>query len=238
MTDRRAGSGQRRWLPLGYQVWAGVTVLLALLAGISLLAMFLVSIEADEARLNRQDVPYASAVAEAALNAKSAANDQRGFLLTGDRGFITEADGRVGLARTAFDAAAAAAIGPDQQHAIDVARAGFERWVRVIQQEIATYQAGNHTGPIQASLGGDRQLRKAYEQWLTSAQALASSYIESSDSSASAALSRSVRTLLGGLIVALAVGLGVSFWLVRSIAMPVYRLVARLTPAEPFSGLS
>ena len=238
MTDRRAGSGQRWWVPLGFQVWAGVTVLLALLAGISLLAIFLVRIEADEVRLNHQDVPYTSAVAEAALNAKSAANDQRGFLLTGDRGFITEADGRIGLARAAFDAAAAAAVGTDQQHAVDEARAGFERWVRVVQQEIATYQAGNHTGPIQASLGGDRQLRKAYEQWLTGAQALGSRSIESSDSSVNAALSRSVRTLLGGLVVALAVGLGVAFWLVRSIAMPVYRLVAMLTPAEPSSGLN
>jgi methyl-accepting chemotaxis protein len=226
-------------VPLGFQVWAAAGVLLALLTAVSLLALVLVNgIKGDEARLNGQDVPYASAVAEAALNAKGAANDQRGFLLTGDGGFITEADDRIDRARVAFDAAGAAAISTDQRHAVDEARAGFERWVRVVQQETATYRAGNHAGPVQASLGADRQLRKAYEQWLTSAQALGSRSIESSDSSLSAALSHSTRTLLAGLIIALAVGLGVAFWLVRSIAMPVYRLVALLTPAEPSSGLS
>jgi methyl-accepting chemotaxis protein len=194
-------------------------------------------IKGDEARLNGQDVPFVSAVAEAALNAQSAANDQRGFLLTGEGGFITEADTRIGLARVAFDAAAAAAMSTDQRHAVDEARASFERWVRVVQQEIATFRAGNHSGPVQASLGPDRQLRKSYEQWLTTAQALGSRSIQSSDSSVSAALPQSVRTLLGGLVITLAVGLGVGFWLVRSIAMPVYRLVAMLTPAEPSSGL-
>jgi len=239
VTGWYAGPGKGRRLPMGFQVWVGVGALLALLAGISLLAIFLVNgLKDDQTRLNDQDVPYASAVAAAALNAKGAANDQRGFLMTGDRGFATEADRRIGEARSAFAEAATAAVSADQRRAVDQARAGFERWVQVIQREIATFQTGDHTGPIRASLGPDRQLRKAYEHSLANAQALGTRSIQSTDSSVSAALSRSVRILLGGLIIALAVGLGVAFWLVHSIAMPVYRLVALLTPAEPSSGLN
>ncbi len=233
MAGRFTGPGEGRRVPLGFQVWAGVGVLLALLAGISLLAIFLVNgLKGDQTRLNDQDVPYASAVATAALNAKGAANDQRGFLMTGDRGFVAEADRRIGEARSAFATAATAAVSAEQRRAVGQARAGFEGWVQVVQREIATFQAGDHTGPIRASLGPDRQLRKLYEQSLANAQALGSRSIRSTDSSVSAALSRSVRTLLGGLAIALAVGLGVAFWLVHSIAMPVYRLVALLTPAE------
>jgi hypothetical protein len=69
----------RRRLPVGSQALLGVGGLLALLVISMLVAIVLVvGLRADERQFNDLDVPYASAVAAAALNAKGIANDQRG----------------------------------------------------------------------------------------------------------------------------------------------------------------
>ncbi len=206
---------RRRRLPMGFQVLLGVGGLLVLLAASMLVAIFLaVGLKHNETYLDDRDVPYAGAVATAALNAKGIANDQRGFLLSGDPKFIDEADRRISDARAAFAAAANAAADPSQRHAVNQAHAGFE--------------TGDHQGAITASLGPDRALRKTYEQSLARAQALGASSIQSARSSVAAASSRSLRILVACLLVALTIGVGVAFWLVRSIAMPVSRLVAIL----------
>lgn len=173
-------------------------------------------------------MPYASAVAVAALNAKGIANDQRGYLLTGDAWFIHEADRRISDARAAFAAAATAAVDPAQRQAVNDAHAGFERWVQAMRGEFATSQAGDHRSAIAASLGADRALRKAYEQSLARAQTLGANSIQSATSTIAAASSRSVWILVAWLLVALVIGAAVASWLVRSIAIPVARLTAIL----------
>jgi methyl-accepting chemotaxis protein len=214
---------------MGFQVLLGVGGLLALLAASMLVAIFLVvGLKHNETHLNDRDVPYASAVATAALNAKGIANDQRGFLLTGDPKFIDEADRRISAARAAFAAAANAAADPTQRQTVNEAHVGFERWVQAVHGEFAAFQTRGHQGAITASLGPDRALRKTYEQSLARAQALGASSIQSARSSVAAASSRSVTILVACLLVALTIGIGVAFWLVRSIAMPVSRLVAIL----------
>ncbi len=220
---------RRRRLPMGFQVLLGVGGLLVLLAASMLVAIFLaVGLKHNETYLDDRDVPYAGAVATAALNAKGIANDQRGFLLSGDPKFIDEADRRISDARAAFAAAANAAADPSQRHAVNQAHAGFEGWVQAVHGEFAAFQTGDHQGAITASLGPDRALRKTYEQSLARAQALGASSIQSARSSVAAASSRSLRILVACLLVALTIGVGVAFWLVRSIAMPVSRLVAIL----------
>jgi hypothetical protein len=125
---------------MGFQAWLGVGSLLGLLAASMLIAIVVVvSLKADERHLNDRDVPYASAVAVAALNAKGIANDQRGYLLTGDAWFIHEADRRISDARAAFAAAATAAVDPAQRQAVNDAHAGFERWVQAMRGEFATF---------------------------------------------------------------------------------------------------
>jgi methyl-accepting chemotaxis protein len=220
---------RRRRLPMGFQVLLGVGGLLALLAASMLVAIFLVvGLKHNETYLDDRDVPYAGAVATAALNAKGIANDQRGFLLSGDPKFIDEADRRISAARAAFAAAANAAADPRQRQAVNQAHAGFQRWVQAVHGEFAAFQTGDRQGAITASLGPDRALRKTYEQSLARAQALGASSIRSARSSVAAASSRSVMILVACLLVGLTIGVGVAFWLVRSIAMPVSRLVAIL----------
>ncbi|HEX8863856.1 MAG TPA: hypothetical protein VGC06_33100 [Actinomycetes bacterium] len=104
---------------------------------------------------------------------------------------------------------------------------------QAIRGEFATFGAGDRHGAIAASIGPDRELRKAYETLLARAQDQSASSIRSARDSVAVALSRSVWTMLACLLVALAIGAAVSFWLARSIALPVHRLAARFSDA-PF----
>src|SRR5687767_5956543 len=131
-------------LPPRSRVLAGVTALVVVLAASILLAIFLVvALRQDQTQLHNRNVPYASAIAEARLWAKAIANDERGFLITGDRTFIRQIDQRVGYARRSFVEAQAAADGDEQIEALDEAAAGFERWHARLRSQIALYDAGN-----------------------------------------------------------------------------------------------
>jgi methyl-accepting chemotaxis protein len=233
LTSRVARKRRRRRVPMGFQVWLGVGGLLALLAGSVLVAVFLiVGLRHHESHLNDRAVPYARAVAAAALNAKGVANDERGFLMTGDQRFIDEANSRVRSARAWFAASAAAASSEAQRSAVAEARAGFQQWVTAVRREFARYQTGHRRGPISASLGPDRALRKRYEAALAQAQTLGDSAIRSADVSVAAASSRSITILLACLLVALVIGVGIAYWLVRSVAVPVARLVEILSRTD------
>jgi len=147
--------------------------------------------------------------------------------------FIQEADRRVEEARRAFAAAGAVAGGADQRRKVATARDGFERWVQAVYGEFATFRSGNHQQAITASLGPDRDLRKDYEQALTDAQAIGEGSIRSASSSLHAAATRSIAILVACLISALVIGLCVAYWLMRTVALPLLRLVALLAPDLP-----
>jgi CHASE3 domain sensor protein len=199
---------RRHRLPTRFQVVLGGGSLLAMLiAAVALVLAFKV----DERQLSDRDVQYANAVAAAALNAKGVANDQRGFLLSGDPVFIHEADRRISDARAAFAAAIGAAAGPTQRQAVNDARSGFERWVQTMQGEVMTFQAGDRHSAIAASLGPDRTLRKTYEQSLANAQALDAHSIGSATSSGAAASSPWTWILVAGIMAALVIGVGIAF---------------------------
>jgi len=226
--------GGRRRLPLGHQVMLGLGGLLAVFALAMLVAIFLVvGLRNGETRLNEHEVPYASAVADAALDAKGIANDQRGFLLSGDPTFVAEADRRAGAARISFAAAERAAADDGQRQAVTAARAGFEVWMRAVHEEFAAFRAGDHDRAVAASAGPDRELRKAYEQELAGAQALGDSSIRSGSSAVAAQSVRSVWILTVGLLAVLAIGGAVAYWLIRSVATPLFRLVDLLAPDLP-----
>jgi methyl-accepting chemotaxis protein len=228
---------RRRRLPIGFQVLLAAGGLLSLLAISMVLAIVLVmNLDRERTQQSDRDMRYVNAVAAAALNAKAVASDQRGFLLTGDPRFLAEANQRAGATRLAFAEAVGAAADPGQRRAISQARSGFERWGRALQTEVERFQSGDRQAAITASMGVDRALRKTYEQALANAQSMGASSIESARTSDAAASSRSVRILLICFLVALAIGSVMAFWLVRSIAMPVSRLMAILRVDMPSRG--
>jgi methyl-accepting chemotaxis protein len=196
-----------------------------LLAVAVAVAVFLiVSLENDATNLSHRHVQYATAVHEAALSAKSMANEQRGFLLSGNPEYLEQLDSNVVEARSAFAAAETYAVGESQRESLAEARAGFERWLRALRADIAAYRRGGQERAIQASLGSTRQLRKTYEQSLADAYELGVRSIETATNSLSSSASRSVTILLVYLAIALLIGVGVTLWVAQRILKPAFVL--------------
>jgi methyl-accepting chemotaxis protein len=220
-------------LPPRSRVLAGVTALVAVLGASILLAVFLVAaLRQDQSQLHDRNVPYASAVAEASLWAKAIANDERGYLLTGDRTFVEQIDQRVGYARSAFVEAERAADGEAQLRALDEAVAGFEEWHARLRSQIALFQDGERERAKKAALGPGRELRHEYEAKLKAAQALADRTVASTSRSLASASERTVAILLALLVVALGIGFAVAAWLMHTIVRPAYTLLGRFDSAR------
>ena len=223
----------------------GLVVRLAAVAASSLMALvvagvligsFLIMGPVSEAAevLERQS-RFATAIQSAALHAKGIANDERGFLLSGDAEFLVEIDQRTALARSAiahaFENADGAELG-----AVELARAGFERWLSAVRADVATFRAGDREAALDASLGTTRALRKVYERSLGDAQALGEGGLLRAESSLSAASSRSVAILFGYLAIAIAIGVAVIGWLVHAVLRPAYGRVWPPGSVAPISG--
>jgi len=207
----------RRGLAPGTRVAVAIYALLALLTVSVLVAVFLIiGIRQHSTHLVDQQLRYSIAIEDAALHAKGIANDERGFLISGRREFLTQHERRTAAARAAFAAALTQATGDDERQAVERARAGFERWVAALRVEFSRFQAGDRSGAVSASLGRTRALRKTYEASLARADALATGGIVAARNSVTATSSRSVTILLVYLVGALAVGFSVAMWILAS----------------------
>jgi methyl-accepting chemotaxis protein len=192
----------------------GLWLVLALLVAAAAVAVVaMVGLARDHTELQDHNVPYAVAISSAALNAKGIANDERGFLISGDPEFLDEIEQRLLNVRTAFAEASIAAADDEQRRAATAAHEGFERWVFALQQEFKTFQAGDRKAATKASLGPVRTLRKDYEAALVDAQDVATTAIQLTRNSFSS--SGWAFVLLGSLLVVLAVGVGTTFWLMH-----------------------
>lgn len=238
----RLGKGGRLSPDLG--VLVGMGSLLALLAVAIVAALLLiVDLNDDATQLTDNQVQYATAIDAAALNAKAIANDERGFLLSGNPEFVEELETRTGNARAAFAVAASESDNDAQRQAVITANAGFERWLRALRGEIATFRAGDREKAVAASLGRTRMLRKTYEKSLAHAQDLGVDAVQSARSSVSARSTRSVAILLAYLVVALGIGIVVTGWVVRKVLRrrPSEQIgvdARPLTPAEAATALA
>jgi methyl-accepting chemotaxis protein len=193
----------------------GVAILLALMAAAVVVALLLMLGVGDEGHLTDSQIQYATAINAAALTAKSIANDERGFLLSGDDQFIKQLDDRTIRARGAFAVAAAEADSREQRAAVRQANEGFEAWIHALHEETDTFQAGNREQAVAASLSSTRAMRKEYEKSLLRAQELGVDAIQSARREVADDATRSLEILLGYLVVALGLGSALAFWMVR-----------------------
>jgi methyl-accepting chemotaxis protein len=212
----------------------GIGGLLSLVGVSVLIAVVLVlGLRNDQMTLNDRSVPYANAIAVAALNAKGIANDERGYLITGDSRFTAQIPGRVRTARAAFATAANAAHSPAQYRAAVQAQAGFERWLDSVRAHVAGFRAGDRRRSTQLALGPGRALRKRYETSLAEAQTHAAEAIEAGRASVEQEASRSLRILIASLLVATAFGLVITWWLIRLILHPIYAMLTVAGETRP-----
>lgn len=231
--DLTSSSPRRSRPPLGYKTIASIAGLLALTAAVAVVAIILVqNLSREQTHLDNNADGYADAVQSASLAAKGIANDQRGFLLSGDEQFVTERQAKIDTVHSSLAAAGNTAQTTDQRVVVQHAAAGFDLWVSSLHNEIELFRSGAHQQAIDASLGPDRELRKSYEGSLTRARSLADVAVQHGRQSVSQAASRTIRDLLVALAVALVLGAGIGAVLMRTIALPVYRLVHLLTASE------
>ncbi|MEV4342936.1 methyl-accepting chemotaxis protein [Actinoplanes sp. NPDC049596] len=110
-------------------------------------------------------VPYITGLNHASLEAKAAANDERGYLIAGETDFKTEALG----SKKAVDAdlAAARTLGtPTEQATVDKIKAATDAWFAALEAEFDTFTT-DRKAAVTAAFGENRDLRKTYEAMLT-----------------------------------------------------------------------
>ncbi len=210
-------------------ILAALGLVLLVVVGVGIAVAFVGAVGTGANAVERH-ATYSAAVDAAALHAKGMANNERGFLIDGDDEFVSQLEGRTELVRASFGAALEAA--DDQQRStLLAARDAFDRWLALVEQELALYRSGDEDGAIEMSLTEVRTLRWTYEGWLADAKSLGVAGFQDATSAVGAASTLSVIVLLGYLVLAATVSLAVALWIVRAVLRPSHELARKLTEA-------
>jgi methyl-accepting chemotaxis protein len=167
---------------------------------------------------------YLTGLSAAALAAKSAANDERGFLLTGEQKYADEARQRRTAERDGLAKAHAAAAGDTERTAVERIEAGLAAFNSGLDKIFAMYSA-DRAGAIALSVGSNRDLRKAYESEFDAANKVADEAVAATSAKANR-IAGHIRTVLLVLLVLLVVvGSAAGTAIVRSIGRPLARAI-------------
>ena len=139
---------------------------------------------------------YVSDIGQAALAAKAMANDERGFLLTGEQKFATEALGRLDVIGKSLTAAREHG-GATRLAQVEAIESGIAAWTVVVKAEFAQ-NATDHDKAVTTAMSTSRDARKAYEALLAQTQKAAQT--ELLQGTAFAATARRAATLLWSLL--------------------------------------
>ena len=219
----------RLWAAFGAVVLVAAIVMILAVQGVARLHSGLT-------QASRHSVPYLTGLSDAALAAKSAATDERGFLISGDPKFRTEAVGRRAAESAGLAQARTAALGADQVQAVDRISAALAAFNQGLDHEFDVY-GGNPKQAVTMSLGANRDLRKAYETDITAATdaAKAANTAQAQQAGAASASDRQASTLRVLLVVLLAltvvIGAVAAWLLARTVNRPLGATVAVLERA-------
>ncbi|AGZ38980.1 methyl-accepting chemotaxis protein [Actinoplanes friuliensis] len=157
----------------------------------------------------------------AALAAKGAANDERGYLIAGDTEFRDEALGR----QEAVDQqlAVARSLGlPAEQATIDKIKAGTDTWFSALDAEFKTFVT-DRPAAVAAALGATRDLRKTYEeQFAAEGDRADAALIAGRDFDATVGSTR--LNLIWTIVIALGLSILLALWVARMIITPLRRV--------------
>jgi methyl-accepting chemotaxis protein len=207
------------------QLAAAFGCLVLITVAVTVYAILAVSnLRAAQEKVSGQAVPYLTGLSNAALAAKSGANDERGYLLTGSADYIKEAQGRRSTEKTGLDQAYAHATSEAQRTAVDDVRAGLDRFDQALDREFQLYPT-DRAAAVAMSIGANRDLRKAYEQSITDADTRANTDVAAAQRAASGQASRAYRMLLVLLGAVVLCGVAIAAGLSRLITRPLARTV-------------
>jgi methyl-accepting chemotaxis protein len=168
-------------------------------------------------------LPYMNSLHNIGLTAKATANDERGYLLTGDAEFLSEIEERLAKVDGYLEEARGAAT-DDQSAYLDEIEGGLDAWSASMQSEFQLYAQDPGAG-IALAFGATRDLRKGYEEALAAGLEEAEAELMAG-ASYEETVSDAVRTMIivCALGVLLAVGLG--YVVARAVRRSLSRLQA------------
>jgi methyl-accepting chemotaxis protein len=177
-----------------------------------------------------QTTPYLTHLADAAVAATAAANDERGFLLTHTPSYVTEFDGRIPTVTAALAAATGAATAAGQRSAVADVATGFTGWVDLVHAEF-TLAATDPGKATTLALGANRDARKAYEASFAVATKQAQDALAASITVQDLAAGNAQRNLLVLLVVGAAAAVVIGVWISRQVTVPLAKMQTLLTGA-------
>ncbi|SNS60391.1 methyl-accepting chemotaxis protein [Geodermatophilus pulveris] len=215
-SSTRSSTRRGRWFadrPVGLKILSAVGVASLTAAVIGLLGVHdLGRLRDARAEELRTAMPYLNSLHSIGLTAKATANDERGYLLSGDPEFQAEVEERLEKIDGLFEVARAAASTEDETVFLEELRTGVDAWAVSIRSEFALYAVDPAAGVAQA-MGPTRDLRKAYETQLAEGLEAADAELTTGagyEETVAAAVRRTVTVSVLGLALAVALGLLVS----------------------------
>lgn len=185
--------------------------------GVGGLAMDRMDRLADTRAAEVGQIPYITGLEEAALAAKAAANDERGYLITGKELFVGEVLEREAKVNKSLDMARDAAWTAEQRAAVEDIRTAMTNWFTALKTEFALFKK-DRAAAMTVAFGANRNMRKGYENQVKLAVEDAAKRVAGSrafaDTVSSARTAIVVVTVLG-LLLALVAGLWVAGMVVR-----------------------
>ncbi|MEV6349977.1 methyl-accepting chemotaxis protein [Actinoplanes sp. NPDC051851] len=166
-------------------------------------------------------VPYSADLNAAALAAKAAANDERGYLLTGDTDYRDEALAR----KDTIDEQLAAAreLGDSTAQAnVDAIQTATDAWFTALDTEFTLFTT-KPKAAITLALGDNRTLRKTYEDLMDTEITRANEAIVTGESFDSTA-DRTLTEIVVVLVLALIAGIATAIFVARLIIQPLRRV--------------
>ena len=210
------------------RLYRGIGGILVLLAASSVLGIVLLhNLSSNESTVANKAEPYLTDLTTMGVAAKGAANDERGYLMTGDPTFLdeikTKRDDVVYPALA--DAAKIYPAASAETKAVNEITSGYTTWAKARNAELKLYPS-NHKAAIDLALGANRDLRKTYEASIDSATAIAAADVKSSDKSFVNTSSTATWVLAGFLAFAMIVGIAFAVRLSRSVSGRLSKLTA------------
>jgi methyl-accepting chemotaxis protein len=211
-----------------YLAFGAVVVAAGVVIGLSVQGV--AGLHDGQNQTSRRAIPYLTGLSDAALAAKSAANDERGYLLSGDPKFRDEAVGRRTAERAGLTQARSAALNTAQVQAVDQTDRHLQAFNDSLDKEFALV-ATDRAEAEKLALGANRDLRKAYEQAFSTAMQAA----KAGTDQIAAAADRKASSLRGQLLVLLGLtvllGVGAAWWLGRTVRRPLNAAIGVLEAA-------
>jgi methyl-accepting chemotaxis protein len=212
-----------------YTAFGAMTLLTIVAVGLAVLGI--ARLHGQQVQVSGHAVPYLTGLADVSLAAKAAANDERGFLLSGgDEKYRKEVVERRVAERAGLAKARAAASGPDQVRAVDAISHGLDTFNEALDGELELYASAPDEA-LALALGHNRDLRKAYEKLIAAATEAAQANTVRTTALAdrqATDLRNQLLVLLGLLVL---VGTFAAWLLARAVSRPLAATVAVLESA-------